>query len=124
MLLSEEVMLTLLVSLTFVSTYADGNCCPKKYVHGEWYTFVKIDPNAKTEFGCLDNCVYQNDDSMGLVCFKKGEYMSKCVEETVSLGGCLGILRCVNNSITWSLKVRRIEYQKLGYLSSMILVST
>jgi len=89
-LLSEEVMLTLLVSLTFVSTYADGNCCPKKYVHGEWYTFVKIDPNAKTEFGCLDNCVYQNDDSMGLVCFKKGEYMSKCVEETVSLGGCLG----------------------------------
>jgi len=54
------------------------NCCAKKTVGDKSYTFVREDDDTAS-FGCVDNCVYQQENGGDLFCFKAGNLQSACL---------------------------------------------
>ena len=62
-----------------------GECCKRKVVGNAIYNFIKQVGEAKSQFGCMNDCVYSIEgkpDSM--FCFRSGDQRAVCQDSSDS----------------------------------------
>merc|ERR1719431_1141415 len=77
------------VCLLLISGFSLGKeidkCCKRKIVGNDIYNVIKEDGEAKSQFGCKNDCVYSIEgkpDSM--FCFRSGDQQAGCQDSTDS----------------------------------------
>merc|ERR1711933_538 len=79
-----RMFLILIITITFsLAAKIPEPCCSKKTVGDLSYTLVNSeDTSIATRYGCISNCVYQQDDSPGsLFCFAVGHLPTNCTDD-------------------------------------------
>ena len=57
------------------------HCCKKKEVGGITYTLKRVaEGDLHLQYNCLNNCVYQQENSDKDICFTSGQSSPKCLE--------------------------------------------
>ena len=91
-------MLTLLISLCVVASKAEVNYCTKKVVDGITYSLRKEDSDSIDETDCNESLSQdENSKKKDSICFLKEKFSSKGYEQSVQLGGCIGVLAFINS---------------------------
>ena len=92
-------MLTLLISLCVVASKAEENYCTKKVVDGITYSLKKEYSDSIDETDCNESLSQdENSKKKDTICFHKEKFSSNCYEQSVQLGGCIGVLAFI---ISW-----------------------